>query len=106
MKTSWGFGGAMALAVIAAGGAWASASRVQEPSPEVLASLPDGEGEALVATLCTQCHAIGMVTSQSHTREEWDEVIVRMADQGFWASEQDTAVIANYLAEHFGPEAA
>lgn len=82
------------------------ASAGQDPESEAIAALPEGEGRETVALYCGQCHAIGMVTSQKHTRAEWEDVLTRMADQGFYASEAETAVIVSYLSEHFNREPA
>jgi cytochrome c5 len=82
----------------------AQATAVQ-PADE-FAGLPEGVGRETTARVCTQCHAIGMVTSQKHSRDEWNDVIVRMIeDQGLSASEEELTEISAYLAEHFGREA-
>lgn len=73
----------------------------QSISADVLAALPEGEGRETMATYCTQCHAIGMVTNQRHTQAEWEDVIERMVDMGFYASPEETEVIVSYLSEHF-----
>lgn len=87
-------------------GSMALASVSSSPATRQVAmidGLPEGEGRELTAQVCTQCHAIGMVTSQRHDRAEWDDVIGRMVDdQGLSASDEDLAVISAYLAEHFG----
>jgi hypothetical protein len=75
--------------------------------PVVLGELPDGSGRETTAILCTQCHSIGMVTSQRHTREEWDEIVSRMVnDFGLMASGEQRSEIAAYLAAEFGRSAA
>jgi cytochrome c5 len=79
----------------------AQATAVQ-PADE-FQGLPEGVGRETTARVCTQCHAIGMVTSQKHNRDGWNEVIVRMIeDQGLSASEEELTEISAYLAEHFG----
>jgi cytochrome c5 len=73
------------------------------PDPVVLGSLPEGPGRETTALVCTQCHAIGMVTSQKHTRAEWDDVITRMVDDfGLAASDDERSEIAAYLTAEFG----
>jgi len=94
--------GGAAAAVHPAGPAQATAA----PPAVDLQGLPEGVGQETTARVCTQCHAIGMVTSQKHSRDEWNEVILRMIeDQGLSASEEELTEISAYLAEHFGREA-
>lgn len=66
-------------------------------------NLPEGEGRELTKQLCTQCHAIGMVTSQRHSKAEWGSVIDQMVDdQGLSASDEDLEEVLTYLTENFG----
>ena len=84
----------------------AQAQAATAPPAVDLQGLPEGVGQETTARVCTQCHAIGMVTSQKHDRDGWNEVIVRMIeDQGLSASEEELTEISAYLAEHFGREA-
>jgi virginiamycin B lyase len=65
------------------------------------ATLPDGEGKALVEAMCVSCHQTNLIErSSGYTKAHWQELIGTMVDlQG--APEQ--VQIAAYLAEHFPP---
>jgi hypothetical protein len=84
--------------------AFAGSSASFDIPQDVLDAMPEGEGRETVALMCTACHAVGLITSQRHTREEWDDVILRMTEMGFYASEEETAVIVDYLTENLGRE--
>ncbi len=95
---------AMGAAITVFALAFADDSASFDIPPDVLAALPEGEGRETVALMCTACHAPGLITSQRHTREEWEDVILRMTEMGFYASEEETAVIVDYLTENLGRE--
>jgi cytochrome c5 len=61
------FASAAAVAALCAGAALAQADE-----------LPEGPGKDDVAAVCTQCHAIGIITQRRRTPEEWDEIMIRM----------------------------
>jgi hypothetical protein len=57
------------------------------------------EDAALVARVCSGCHALSVVTSARHTPDAWSEVVDRMASYGLDASDADLARIKAYLAK-------
>jgi virginiamycin B lyase len=60
-------------------------------------ALPDGNGKDIVATACSQCHALTLVTGAGYSREEWPTVFGGMvklpADQ--------SSMVSEYLAKNF-----
>jgi mono/diheme cytochrome c family protein len=69
-------------------------------------ALPEGGGKALVATRCVGCHDLNTAVSRRGTAAEWRETITRMVERGAQIPAAESATIASYLAEHFGPAAA
>ncbi len=69
-------------------------------------SLPEGAGKALVTTRCAGCHDMTTTVSRRGTVAEWRETIARMVERGAQIPATESAVIATYLAEHFGPATA
>ena len=63
--------------------------------------LPDGPGKTILLNTCTVCHDLGRVRRQGGTREDWDDTLGAMLNEGAMLSEQDYPVLLNYLARNF-----
>ena len=72
--------------------------------PETTA-LPEGRGRDQVAMVCVGCHDLTVVVSKRATTAEWRETVANMVARGASISNDDAAVIASYLGEHYGPSA-
>ena len=66
--------------------------------------LPDGAGKDLVLKVCTQCHDLNRITSKQRTKEEWNDLIDKMAARGARASDEEFETIVNYLTKYFGKD--
>jgi mono/diheme cytochrome c family protein len=77
----------------------------QQPSSELVASMPEGEGKLLVANICAGCHSLENVTTQRRNREDWNSTVADMISRGAQIFTDESATIVNYLAEHYGPGA-
>jgi cytochrome c5 len=66
--------------------------------------LPDGPGKTVVLNICTMCHDLKRVRRNLATREEWEETLGAMLNEGAPLSEQDFPVVLSYLAKNFKPE--
>jgi cytochrome c5 len=66
--------------------------------------LPEGPGKNIVLNICTMCHDLKRVRRNLATREEWEETLGAMLNEGAPLSEQDFPVVLNYLARNFKPE--
>ena len=67
--------------------------------------LPDGEGKALVESLCTACHPTNQITrSSGYTLAGWKELTGTMIDLSSSPENQDKLI--HYLATHFPPNTA
>ncbi len=65
-----------------------------------------GEGLAVVKVTCTACHSSDLILQNRFTREGWHEKIVWMQQtQGLWDLGDNEAVILDYLAANYAPEA-
>ena len=53
--------------------------------------------------VCGACHSVETVTSQRRTRAQWQESINSMISRGAEASDQEFALILNYLAANYSP---
>lgn len=63
--------------------------------------LPDGPGKAILLNTCTICHDLGRVRIHTVSREEWQETLEAMLNEGAMLSDQDFPVLLNYLARNF-----
>jgi cytochrome c5 len=68
------------------------------------ASLPDGDGKAIVTGSCTSCHDLGLITAKTATREEWAGIVDRMKSYGTALDAKQTTTVVDYLAKSFGPK--
>jgi polyhydroxyalkanoate synthesis regulator phasin len=57
----------------------------------------------LYVEICSYCHELERVTRQGLTREEWQDLIKGMVDEGAPVTSEEFSMIVEYLAEHFGP---
>lgn len=77
---------AMTAAVVA--GAWAQ-------------TLPPGPGEAETERMCKQCHELARVTSLHQDRDAWNATMAKMKAYGMKASDEDYALVLDYLSKNF-----
>lgn len=67
--------------------------------------LPDGKGKDLILKLCGGCHQAERSASVRLTREGWEDVIADMIKRGAKGTDEEFAIILEYLAEHYLGEA-
>ena len=70
------------------------------------APLPDGQGKALVTTRCVGCHDLGLAVSKRGTAAQWRDTVAQMVERGAQIPAGEAAIIATYLAEHYGATSA
>jgi len=63
--------------------------------------LPAGPGKDILLNTCTVCHDLGRVRAHTVSREEWEETLSAMLNEGAMLSDQDFPVLLNYLARNF-----
>jgi cytochrome c5 len=64
--------------------------------------MPDGPGKDIVLNTCTICHDLSRIKSVRHTKEEWQETLIAMLNEGAPLSDENFPVVLNYLAKNFG----
>lgn len=86
----------------------AVAAEGQPESHEPGIELPEGEGRALLLTACVRCHDLrGLPAYKGYwNSERWRGMIEAMVKNGAPLNPGQTAVLADYLAQHFGQSAA
>jgi len=70
------------------------------------ASLPDGDGKAMVTSSCAGCHGLDLITGKQASKEEWAGVVERMKTYGATLSAAQTTTMVEYLAKSFPPKGA
>src|SRR6202034_3007005 len=63
--------------------------------------LPAGNGKDIVATACTACHAITLITDGGHTPADWKLLVERMVSAGAEVTKDQIPVVEAYLAKNF-----
>jgi PQQ-dependent dehydrogenase (methanol/ethanol family) len=74
------------------------------PGPASAASgaLPAGSGRDFTQKVCSQCHDIGRVAGQTHTRAEWRGIIDQMRANGMVLDDAGRKKVEDYLATALG----
>ena len=54
--------------------------------------------------VCTQCHTLNRVTEKKLAKDEWNDIVDKMAAKGARASDEEFDTIVNYLTKNFGKE--
>jgi competence ComEA-like helix-hairpin-helix protein len=66
-------------------------------------SLPEGRGKAEFTRICSQCHAIAIVTKLRMTEDGWSGVVDDMVSRGAQGTDDEFDRVVKYLGAHFGP---
>ena len=75
----------------------------KKPVSKGVIPLPEGPGKEITERTCANCHSTDVWVKQRHTREKWSSIIDNMVSKGMEASDDDLAVINDYLALKLGP---
>lgn len=76
------------------------------PSASAADALPPGKGHDLVQRTCSSCHSVGVITSQRHDADGWDQIVGVMVQRGAKATDDEQDQIVDYLAANFGAKTA
>jgi cytochrome c5 len=63
--------------------------------------LPEGPGKQILLNTCTVCHDLSRVRAHTVSRDEWEETLLAMLNEGAMLSDQDFPVLLSYLARNF-----
>lgn len=98
---------APALSACALGGAGPAADATATPADPALEGLPPGEARDMLAGVCTECHDLGGLDAYRGYwgYGQWRDMVQTMIDHGAKLDERQANVLADYLTEHFGPDA-
>lgn len=76
--------------------------QAQEPAADEAAA--DEPAKDLFAARCRTCHELETVTVQHHSRNEWQDIVHRMVQNGAQITEPEGEMIVAYLTSAHGPE--
>jgi mono/diheme cytochrome c family protein len=68
-------------------------------------AMPAGEGRDLLATACSQCHALNVIRSMREGAEGWKRHVYNMVTRGAQLNAREADMVVAYLAANFGPTA-
>src|SRR5206468_1520076 len=66
--------------------------------------LPDGAGQKILLNRCTLCHDLKRVLRHGASRQDWEDTLAAMLNEGATLSDDEFPVLLNYLARNFKPE--
>src|SRR5262245_15076898 len=64
--------------------------------------MPDGPGLAQFKAVCSSCHDAVRIVAMRRTRAEWQDVLLKMIQEGATGGEKDFEAIHAYLTLNFG----
>lgn len=64
-------------------------------------ALPPGPGQETVVRVCSNCHALEIVSARHLSAPEWKEMVELMVRLGAVATDQEQSEIADYLINAF-----
>jgi len=67
-------------------------------------TLPEGHGKAETERLCKQCHEIARAISPRLDRGGWEKSMTKMAAFGMKATDEEYALVVDYLVKNFPAE--
>jgi competence ComEA-like helix-hairpin-helix protein len=71
-------------------------------APAAQDPLPEDAGKELVVTLCAACHKVDTVVARRRAFDEWRITIEGMVSRGAGGTDEELAVVLQYLTRHFG----
>ena len=80
-----------------------SLSAVPVAAQQPANALPPGDGRDLVATACTQCHALTVILSMRDGPTGWKRHLYHMVMRGAQLSPREVDTVLAYLDTNFGP---
>src|ERR1700722_8085892 len=72
-------------------------------APAACVAQSPATASAALQDVCGACHSVGTVTSQRRTRAQWQESINSMIARGAKGTDEEFALILDYLATQYGP---
>jgi competence protein ComEA len=92
----------VAMSILVAG---LSGAARQDPPPPSGEGMPDGPGKEITVKICGICHEARRAASVRLTRDGWSSVIEDMVKRGAKGSEDELALVLDYLSANFLGEA-
>lgn len=68
------------------------------------AQLPEGPGRAETEKLCKTCHELARSVSKRQDRDGWQATITKMVALGTRGTDQEFALVVDYLAKNFAAD--
>jgi cytochrome c5 len=72
---------------------------------QVATGLPQGEGRDIIATACSQCHALNVIMAGRDGPVGWKRHVYNMVLRGAQLTPREADTVIQYLTTHFGPGA-
>jgi cytochrome c5 len=72
---------------------------------QTAAALPQGEGRDVIATACSQCHALNVIMAGHDGPVGWKRHVYNMVLRGAQVTPREAETVIQYLTTNFGPGA-
>ena len=76
------------------------------PAFEAGVELPAGAGREILVASCLSCHELRALAlfKGFYTRDSWRALVLTMQENGAEVDAGEVELLADYLAQHFGPD--
>lgn len=58
--------------------------------------------KALFEDACSRCHSLDLPRGERLTKAGWQDIVSRMLSNGLDVTDQEAAIIVDYLSAHYG----
>ncbi|HUA63668.1 MAG TPA: helix-hairpin-helix domain-containing protein [Verrucomicrobiae bacterium] len=65
--------------------------------------LPDAPGKEAVEKVCSNCHALAVITQNRGSQRHWEATVDDMVSRGAEATDEEIEQVVKYLVANFGP---
>ena len=72
---------------------------------QIATTLPQGEGREVIATACSQCHALNVIMAGRDGPVGWRRHVYNMVLRGAQLTPREADTVVQYLVTNFGPVA-
>jgi cytochrome c5 len=72
---------------------------------QIATALPQGDGRDMIATACSQCHALNVIMAGRDGPVGWKRHVYNMVLRGAQLTPREADTVVQYLVTNFGPTA-
>ena len=79
-----------------------SATPVRQSEPPATATASDDPGAQLLTRMCNKCHDSSRIVERRRTKDDWQDVLLKMIEKGATGEEKEFEAVFGYLCRNHG----